>query len=846
MRPRPQGIVKPSNSPLWAALPWAASLLFLPLGAQAQDTGAPVDQVQLQLEQFEPRAAGSGLLNAQTGEALDGGALTLSLWTVLVDDPLRLVPVIDGDPRPGGVVVDQTLRVELLAGYGLIDGLQVSLALPLAIGLDEGDFAVGGRTTEQLGGTGLGDPRLSLTLEPGALFGGESLYDRWGVGLGLDLTAWLPVGSTERLEGEGSLRFEPRLLVSAGSGRWLAAADVGYHIRPQTTFFTLVNANQLKWRLGLRAPTPHPLLDVEASVFGAHHLVDQVDPADNSRTESTTDYDPVEAIGAVRWRVIDPLGFEDEIALRIGGGAGLTGGVGAPAWRVMLGLDWALPVGTLGPLPYDPDPDDDGVGEGDACPFEPETINGVRDEDGCPDDTPPAFELDSAEGPLPDADGDRVPDEIDLCPDAAEDRDGFEDGDGCPDADPDGDTVQDGVDKCPVVAENDGAAEPRDGCPAVGADGDGDGIGDSDDLCPTMPETVNGVRDWDGCPEGIAGRQGPEPDAPVVAVAAPLPPLPVARDSDGDGVADADDVCPDAAEDRDGFEDGDGCPEDDPDGDGIADGADRCPDLAETVNGFEDNDGCPDVGPDGDGDAVGDADDLCPLEPESPNGVRDHDGCPEAEGAPPVIAAEVLSPLSPAGDPDGDGVIGADDRCPTVPEDLDGFEDGDGCPELDDDGDGVADIFDRCAREAETINFYNDADGCPDRAPSQVAAIAGVVERIQFKVGRSDLMPGAIPVLQRVLGVMKRYPRLRLQIDGHTDSTGERERNFELSNDRAASVRAWLIARGVAAYRLSSFGYGPDRPLASNRDLQGRFKNRRVELSYSEPRSAASAAGGPP
>jgi len=200
-----------------------------------------------------------------------------------------------------------------------------------------------------------------------------------------------------------------------------------------------------------------------------------------------------------------------------------------------------------------------------------------------------------------------------------------------------------------------------------------------------------------------------------------------------------------------------------------------------------------------------------------------------------TTAAALLPPLVPAGDPDGDGLSGDDDLCPVIAEDLDGFEDLDGCPDEDDDKDGISDEVDRCPLEAETFNFYNDTDGCADLAPTQIAGIVGVVESIQFKVGRSTLEPWALPTLRRVARAMKKYPRLRLRIDGHTDSTGELEKNYQLSNDRAASVREWLVGQGIDSSRLGSFGYGPDRPIASNGDLQGRFKNRRVELSYSEP-----------
>jgi hypothetical protein len=104
-----------------------------------------------------------------------------------------------------------------------------------------------------------------------------------------------------------------------------------------------------------------------------------------------------------------------------------------------------------------------------------------------------------------------------------------------------------------------------------------------------------------------------------------------ARDRDGDGVVGDEDQCPGVAEDKDGFEDEDGCPEFDNDKDGVYDSADKCPNEKEDVDRFEDQDGCPD--PDNDRDGVPDESDECPGEPETPNGFKDDDGCPDEKPA---------------------------------------------------------------------------------------------------------------------------------------------------------------------------------------------------------------------
>ena len=138
-------------------------------------------------------------------------------------------------------------------------------------------------------------------------------------------------------------------------------------------------------------------------------------------------------------------------------------------------------------------------------------------------------------------------------------------------------------------------------------------------------------------------------------------------------------------------------PAGDRDGDGIADDQDKCPADAEDHDGFEDTDGCPD--PDNDRDSVIDVNDRCPNDPGPPPS-----GCPKkGRGA----------------DADGDGILDANDKCPDEPEDRDGFEDEDGCPDVDNDRDGIPDVKDLCPNDPETVNGYQDEDGCPDVKPKK-------------------------------------------------------------------------------------------------------------------------------
>jgi OmpA-OmpF porin, OOP family len=172
-----------------------------------------------------------------------------------------------------------------------------------------------------------------------------------------------------------------------------------------------------------------------------------------------------------------------------------------------------------------------------------------------------------------------------------------------------------------------------------------------------------------------------------------------AKDTDDDGIEGAADQCPTEPEDKDGYEDGDGCPDSDNDLDTIPDKQDKCPTKMEDPDGFEDNDGCPEA--DNDKDGIKDTGDRCPGEAETKNGYKDDDGCPDEA------------------DTDNDGVPDSRDKCVNEAEDTDGFEDTDGCPDPDNDKDGILDPDDECVDEAETKNNFEDEDGCPDEDPKK-------------------------------------------------------------------------------------------------------------------------------
>ncbi len=257
------------------------------------------------------------------------------------------------------------------------------------------------------------------------------------------------------------------------------------------------------------------------------------------------------------------------------------------------------------------------------------------------------------------------------------------------------------------------------------------------------------------------------------------PPPPPDRDKDG--IPDVDDKCPDVA----GTAALQGCP--DSDGDGITDAADKCPNEP----GDAAHQGCPVRDQDGDG--IVDEQDKCPTVP----GVAAFQGCP---------------------DTDKDGIPDASDRCPNEP----GPKELNGCPDRD--GDKVADIDDKCPDKPGLVEYQ----GC---VPEAVAKFTGAIKGINFQTGSARILPNSYAVLDEAVKVLNEYKSLRIRIDGHTDNVGTPELNKKLSQDRADSVKAYLVSKGVDASRLETAGYGDTRPIEDNKTPKGRAANRRIEFS---------------
>ena len=293
---------------------------------------------------------------------------------------------------------------------------------------------------------------------------------------------------------------------------------------------------------------------------------------------------------------------------------------------------------------------------------------------------------------------------------------------------------------------------------------------------------------------------------------------PSVKDRDGDGIPDDDDACPDDPEDKDGFEDLDGCPDLDNDGDGILDVDDACPLIREDFDGDRDEDGCPE-GQEGDrdGDGIPDDVDNCPDNPEDFDGFEDEDGCPDLDN-------------------DQDGIPDNDDLCPNDPEDFDGFEDEDGCPDVDNDSDRILDVDDACPNDPETYNGHEDEDGCPDKGKVIVEDTQiTILEKVYFETDSAIIQERSFPLLDAVAATLNGNPQITLvEIQGHADERGSDQYNVKLTRARAESVMNALIERGVLRDRLRSAGYGERCPVDPKSNPRAWERNRRVEFKIIE------------
>ncbi|AFE07993.1 OmpA domain-containing protein [Corallococcus coralloides DSM 2259] len=274
------------------------------------------------------------------------------------------------------------------------------------------------------------------------------------------------------------------------------------------------------------------------------------------------------------------------------------------------------------------------------------------------------------------------------------------------------------------------------------------------------------------------------------------------KDRDGDGVLDNADKCPDQPEDKDGFEDEDGCPDLDNDLDGIVDGTDKCPNEPGPLQNL----GCPIVDKDGDG--LNDDKDKCPDEPEDKDGYQDDDGCPDLDN-------------------DSDGVPDAQDKCPNES----GPQENGGCPDPDRDGDGVVDRLDACPDDPGV----KEERGCAKQYKMVIVKKdrIEIKKQILFGTGSAKIIgKQSTTILDEVAQALKDAPWIRkMRIEGHTDSMGNDTANLKLSQKRADAVMAQLLKRGIDPGRMEAVGFGETKPVAPNNTKAGRALNRRTEFN---------------
>jgi OmpA-OmpF porin, OOP family len=500
-----------------------------------------VQQATIPSQLFEPAMGPSPFFTVESAETPQHKLMSFSAFMNYQSRPFRISNVTGTTLGNNIYAVDRQLWADVVGAIGLGKRFMVALAVPMALST-KGQFV--GTATDPfeppaIKGAGIGDLRLEFKA---VIWRKRTQSQSFALAAAPILTMPLSAGgwvsnnnggemSKREFLGERYPTFRPRVSFDFNQGPLHVAANFGVIVRAESTYLADKLSHQLIYGAGVG-------YDIGKSVKFQFRPVLEI--TGRHGFDAYQDTAPTEILGGGKFIIARMW------ELSVGGGGGVVGGIGAPKWRVFMGLTFN---------PDFRDRDGDGIPDVyDLCPDQPEDKDGYKDDDGCPD---------------PDNDGDGIPDEKDRCPNEPEDFDGFQDEDGCPDHDNDHDGVPDIRDACPFDIEDGLPPKPDDGCPVDKTDTDGDGIMDNVDKCPEEAEDKDGFQDEDGCPD---------------------------PDNDGDGVPDQFDQCPDDPEDLDGFEDDDGCPDPDNDKDGVPDKDDKCPNVPETINGFQDEDGCPDKG----------------------------------------------------------------------------------------------------------------------------------------------------------------------------------------------------------------------------------------------------------
>jgi outer membrane protein OmpA-like peptidoglycan-associated protein len=224
--------------------------------------------------------------------------------------------------------------------------------------------------------------------------------------------------------------------------------------------------------------------------------------------------------------------------------------------------------------------------------------------------------------------------------------------------------------------------------------------------------------------------------------------------------------------------------------------------------------GCPFK--DADGDGISDHRDKCPDEHSGPFPDHDRLGCPRS-------------------DRDGDGVFDDEDECPDVNKGDKPDLNKRGCPMQDSDGDTIPDDSDACPDKKGLPNIDPQLNGCPPLVEIKEGKLV-ILKPVFFARNVDVILPSSFKVLTAVANaILDAKDIKKVRIEGHTDDKGRATHNRELSQRRAESVRRFLVARGVAAERLTAEGFGPEKPIVPNDTEANRALNRRVEFRIIDP-----------
>ena len=504
----------------------SASSLLLAWGCLLNAAVASADVPALNLRRLELPTDDAGGLYTEPARA--PGPLSYNA-AIVASYANRLVVLEDEAGEEVAVPVEHQLSLDYLFGIGLGERIALGVSVPSVV-YQRGDN-LSGRVSgaTELPIAALGDPTLSAKaiLLPAGELGGFAL--------GAVGRVSLPIGDRTSYVSERSVTGELRLLSELSLIALGLRATVGAKVRgAETSYVDRTFGHELPWGAAL-------VVKPQALGWDDHGRW-----LWSLETRGAVALTPGFASSAASPASIAALAryTPGEISLLAGVEAPLNAAVGVALVRGVLGVGWA---------PRFHDADGDGIeDEKDQCVELAEDRDGFEDSDGCPD-----F----------DNDGDGVGDEDDKCPGEQEDMDGFQDEDGCLDPDDDHDGIPDTADACPREAGPDSPDPKLRGCPP--RDRDMDGIYDPDDKCPKRAEDRDGFEDSDGCPDpdndrdGVPDTEDACPNQPGIAREDPKLSGCPSPDRDGDTFIDADDKCPDAAENFDGFEDGDGCPDGD-------------------------------------------------------------------------------------------------------------------------------------------------------------------------------------------------------------------------------------------------------------------------------------------